>query len=360
MGDYMGKRTGTAKWVEKEQRWRIRVQKDGVRKSFYSSKPGRTGQREANAKADAWLDDNIINVSQRLDSLFDEYVEDLKLTTSYSHWRRIESMIRVWFKPEIGRKKISVVTEQDFQTIINKGYSKGLAKKTLTNMRATMINFIKYCRKKKMTTMVFEDLQIPKGARTTEKQILQPKDIEILFSVDTTFLNKKVRVDEYINAYRFQVLTGLRPGELIGLRWSDIKNGIVYIKRSINCWGEETLGKNENAIRHFALSEYALRVLEDQKKFETEDSVFEISNTQNYYFHWKRYCETNGLPKISLYEIRHTFVSIASVLPDGRIKSIVGHSKSMDTYGIYGHEVSGAMKDVADKLNNIFGEIIKK
>ena len=36
-------------------------QKDGLRKTFYSSTPGRTGQREANAKADAWLDENVIN-----------------------------------------------------------------------------------------------------------------------------------------------------------------------------------------------------------------------------------------------------------------------------------------------------------
>ena len=42
----MGRRTNTAAWNGK--RWRIDVQKDGTRKSFYSSKPGRTGQREAN------------------------------------------------------------------------------------------------------------------------------------------------------------------------------------------------------------------------------------------------------------------------------------------------------------------------
>ena len=39
----MGRRTNTAAWNGK--RWRIDVQKDGARKSFYSSKPGRTGQR---------------------------------------------------------------------------------------------------------------------------------------------------------------------------------------------------------------------------------------------------------------------------------------------------------------------------
>ena len=50
----MGARVNTAIWMESSQRWRIDVQKDGVRRSFYSSKPGRNGQREANRKTDAW------------------------------------------------------------------------------------------------------------------------------------------------------------------------------------------------------------------------------------------------------------------------------------------------------------------
>lgn len=52
----MGTRTNTAKWVESRKRWQVNVQKDGTRKTFTSSIPGRNGQREANAKADAWLE----------------------------------------------------------------------------------------------------------------------------------------------------------------------------------------------------------------------------------------------------------------------------------------------------------------
>lgn len=46
------KRTNTAKWIESAGRWQINVQKNGVRKTFTSAKPGRTGQREANKKAE--------------------------------------------------------------------------------------------------------------------------------------------------------------------------------------------------------------------------------------------------------------------------------------------------------------------
>ncbi len=53
---------------------------------------------------------------------------------------------------------------------------------------------------------------------------------------------------------RFHVLTGLRPGKLAGLKWTDIKDGTVYIRRSINQLGETTTGKNHNAQRNFALN----------------------------------------------------------------------------------------------------------
>lgn len=62
----MGRRTNTAQWLPNQNRWQIKVQKDGVRKTFTSAKPGRTGQREANAKADAWLDEGIWQHHQAL------------------------------------------------------------------------------------------------------------------------------------------------------------------------------------------------------------------------------------------------------------------------------------------------------
>ena len=61
----MGRRTNTAQWLPNQKRWQIKVQKDGQRRTFTSAKPGRTGQREANRKADAWLDDGICNTTKR-------------------------------------------------------------------------------------------------------------------------------------------------------------------------------------------------------------------------------------------------------------------------------------------------------
>lgn len=356
----MGKRTNTAKWMDKQSRWQINVQKDGTRRSFYSSTPGRTGQREANAKADAWLDCDVAAGTARVSTLADEYLESLKLTTSRSSWMQVESICNVWIKPTLGKKKIEKLTEQNLQDILNQAFGQGRSKKTISNIRAAMMGFLKYCRKRKLTTLFPEDLSIPRGARLEGKQIMQPQDIAKLFSVDTTILAGKRVQDEYIHAYRFQLLTGMRPGELLGLQWADVQGASIYIKRAINYRKEITKGKNENAIRKIVLGEHAQKVLADQRAAcDDPEYVFPISSQNHYEERLARYCESNGLLRITPYELRHTFVSVTKALPEGQIRTVVGHSKNMDTYGIYGHDVDGEAERTACNINSVFDAIIQ-
>lgn len=363
------KRTNTAVWMEKYNRWQIKVQKDGIRKTFYSSKPGRTGQREANAKADAWLDDNIINTRLNVKKTTDEYVEQLKLTTSKSHYRQYEYYINNWINPKIGNLKIEALNEQHLQNIINAAYNKGLAKKTLQNIKSCMSSWLKFCRMNKYTTLFPENLSIPKGAPTKEKAILQPEDVKKLFVSDNTILNRTETYDIYVNAYRFQVLTGLRPGEIIGLKWSDIIGDIVNLRRSINVHGEETKGKNENARRTFQLSAYAKSIIDNQRSMLKSNQIvsqyvfpnkYGDSVPENtYYLRWCKYRDYNNFTtKTTLYELRHTFVSIIKTLPEGYLKQLIGHSKDMDTYGIYSHEISYDRNNAAQMIQEIFDNLL--
>ncbi len=356
----MSKRINTAVWQEKYKRWQINVQKDGIRKSFYSSTPGRTGQREANKKADQWLDGDIQNPSAAVNVLYAAYLESVRQTTSTSNFLKIKSIGEVWILPNIGHLKIGKLTEAHLQKIIDSACAKGLAKKSLLNIRATIMAFVKYCRKAKATDLIPEDLTIPHSARSKGHRILQPDDLKTLFTVDSTIYNGKRIKDPLINAYRFQVLTGLRPGELFDLKWSNIKGRAVKITGSQNWLGEITNGKNENALRRFTMCENAYQVLQDQRAMKINNSIYvfgELSQSL-YYNAWKRYCKSNGLSDVTPYELRHTFVSIAKQLPEGDVKALVGHSQSMDTFGIYGHEMTGDADRVADNLNTVFDTIL--
>ena len=147
--------------------------------------------------------------------------------------------------------------------------------------------------------------------------------------------------------------------EMLGLEWADWHGDRLELRRAINCYGETTTGKNDNARRVVYLSSLARQVLEDQYRITgPKGSVFCISNLQHYHSRWKRYCKVNGLPDIAPYEIRHTFVSISDALPEAQMKKLVGHSQSMDTYGVYGHEVQGEGEEISRNLDAIFSKIL--
>lgn len=356
----MSKRTNTAVWQEAYSRWRVAVQKDGQRRYFYSSTPGRTGQREANRKADAWLEDGVGVKAGRVEDVYKLWLESLKQTTSAGNWEPVESRWRVWVLPIIGKKRVNALTDADLQTIINKAHAAGKSRKTLQLLAGDLRAFCKFCRKAKLSTYLPEDVQIPAGARLKGKKVLQPDDLVKLFSIDTT-LYRGTRVhDDYINAYRFEVLTGLRPGELLGLRWSDIKGSTVNLSRAINVKGIETRGKNENAVRSFVLSDVARAVLEAQRAITGHcESVFCLETERRYYKRWKVYCAANDLQPVSLYELRHTFVSVVKTLPAGEVKELVGHSEDMDTFGVYSHTLTGEDIATAQAVNAVFLKLLQ-
>ena len=356
----MSKRTNTAQWQEKFQRWRIAVQKDGVRKFFYSSTPGRNGQREANRKADAWLEEGIGVKAGRVEDVYKLWLEGLKQTTSAGNWEPVESRWRVWVLPIIGKKRVNALTDADLQTIVNKTHAAGKSRKTLQLLAGDLRAFCKFCRKAKLSTYLPEDVQIPAGARLKGKKVLQPDDLVKLFSIDTTLYRGKRVHDDFVHAYRFEVLTGLRPGELLGLRWADIKGSTVNLSRAINVKGIETRGKNENAVRSFVLSDVARAVLEAQRAITGHcESVFCLETERRYYKRWKVYCAANDLQPVSLYELRHTFVSVVKTLPAGEVKELVGHSEDMDTFGIYSHTLTGEDIATAQAVNAVFLKLLQ-
>lgn len=361
-------RKNEAKWIESRQRWQINVQSDGERRTFSDSTPGKKGKIAAERKADHWLEHHLSGEGRRCDEYLDRFVQKKKETTSTGNYEQVEKHVRLYIEPVIGRKKIGSLTENDLQEVIDKAYAAGLSYKTLCNIRGTISSFMKYCRKDKATTLFPEDLTIPKSAKRGEKHIAQPDDLKTLFNCEETCYYGHEQPDRYIHAYRFAVLTGLRPGELLGLQWSDISGDKLTIRRAINNRSEITQGKNENARRSLSIKGLAKSELTSQRAMlsrrgEISQYIFpapdgSFTTQQSFRFSWHRYCKHNGIGHLTPYELRHTYVSINDDMPDGLKKKALGHSANMDTEGIYGHRKSGDLDRIAEYSSDAVKKII--
>jgi len=189
-----------------------------------------------------------------------------------------------------------------------------------------------------------------KSAPKKGKEILQPDQVKQLLNC--------FEDEWYINLWRWLVCTGLRPGEGLALRWSDIEGDRVTIRQSMNYRGRMTEGKNRNAQRTFYLNSVLLDILRDQKDRTwrlNSDYIFcnhagQCAKQTDTIHSWYRISREMG-SNTSPYSLRHTFVSLmAQTLPEASLKEWVGHSASMDTYGVYKHAVNGEGRKTSDSV----------
>ncbi len=139
------------------------------------------------------------------------------------------------------------------------------------------------------------------------------------------------------------------------------------MSRSIDHNQELTTAKTEESERIVTLHPRTMALLEDQRK-RAGESIWVFPNpyndgpmnSNNFYKAWQRYCQANNM-SCSLHKLRHTFVSYAKAdVPETLLKSMVGHTDSMDTYGIYGHDVSGDRARTAQILDSVFDKFLPK
>ena len=84
----------------------------------------------------------------------------------------------------------------------------------------------------------------------------------------------------------------------------------------------------------------------------------EISTQQKILRSFHKYCKYHMIPHTTLYELRHTYVSVNKEMPTELLKAQVGHSSSMPTLDVYGHELQGERERAADYSTEAFRKII--
>lgn len=358
-------RRAEAAWIESKEYWEIKVQKDGTRKSFRSSQKGRKGKHEAEAKADKWLATGTADM--RFSEAWASFLKWQQTHNGTSNYQKHEIIGRLYLLPTNKLRKVSSIKPSHWQACIDAGVEKGLSRRSCVNIKSSISAFLRHCKRERWEYIRLEedDLRIPnKAAPAKQKRVLKDSDIQTLFSDPYMIKSCKKQVAHYIHAWRFFVVTGLRRGELCGLRVEDITNGILTVRRSITPEGEETHGKNDNARRNFAVTVSMQNVLDDQFAYLKEngiesewvfpDKYGELSSPQAIYSSWRAYAKQHGI-ECTVHELRHTFISINKAdMPLELLKSVVGHSSSMDTIGIYGHEVDGDKERAARIMEDTF------
>ncbi len=165
--------------------------------------------------------------------------------------------------------------------------------------------------------------------------------------------------------YYIELATGLRRGELLGLKWDDIdmKQGIIWIRRQISRIDGKIMEaplKTKNSYRTVTISPQAIEVLKQQKTKTNDQYVFPSPNggpisPDSVNNMLKRVLERAEIPKVRFHDLRHTFATLA--LQNGvdikTVSGMLGHFSAGFTLDTYAHVTTSAQKEAAETIGNI-------
>jgi len=212
----------------------------------------------------------------------------------------------------------------------------------------------------------FTRLKTPKRESIEEEDSVHPfslKEIQSILSASTG-QNK--------NIVTLLFFTGMRTGELWGLKWSDInfQSKTIHIQRAIR-HGKESTTKTKNSKRIIDMLPAVEEALNRQKSFTyiNDNYVFLNQNKEPFKSaqtlsngYWKNVLKFCGLDYRVLYQTRHTFATL--MISHGEdivwVSRMLGHTNVRITLEVYTKFIPNQQKERAVFLNNIQAKNCKK
>lgn len=351
-----------------------------------------------------------LTLGEWLDSWLEDYKKDsLKISTYDSYHRLIETHI----KKGLGSTKLVKLQTNDIQKFYKDRLENGRKRKleieqedgsklTKTNLSTRTIRYLHTILQEALDQAVKENLIYSNPAANTVLPRQVSKEIQPLTTEQVQTFLESIKDDWLYALYLTELGTGLRRGELLGLKWEDIdfKQGMAAIKRSLldvqgkpylqeevktksskrtvklpgvvldelkkikkqqDHGGKVVLKKKGNVISIVRLeTEAADQEQSKQKKDPNDGFVFRWPDGRlvapNYcYNHFKALLKAAKLPSVRFHDLRHSFATM--LLEQGEdintISKLLGHTSINITMDIYAHLTKGMQDRAADKMNDI-------
>tara|TARA_R100000951_G_C2628685_1_gene176908 strand:- start:265 stop:1428 length:1164 start_codon:yes stop_codon:yes gene_type:complete len=279
--------------------------------------------------------------------LADSDLQDATEDTNSGIVNRLNEKLGKYYLAEITPDLI----QKFFKKKTNPITGKKLSTKTINNYLSVLRPALQNAVNKKLLKENPVDSYEVKGTASNNKEAIEPYSHYEM----NTLLNSCT--GQLHNIFKFHFWTGLRPSELIELKYSDIDNGKVFISRKRTaCSKKAEKLKTPSSYRSIKLLPDALAAIEDQKQYtyDLQQHIFHNPNTNKPWSSPKPYREAwiRTLNKTDIqyrypYQIRHTFATM--MLGAGEnlmwVSYAMGHKSTKETLDTYARWINDDESD---------------
>ncbi len=357
----------------KDGRWQASfVPENGKRLYFYGKTQAEALEKLRKAQQEEKRGSLATGPKQRLGDYLVYWLEEVyKPTVRVSTYLRRRTIIHMHLAPRLGHLFLQKLMPQHIQAFYTEKMKEGLKASTVALIHAVLHTALEHAVKWNLVARNVASLvSVPHS---------DPQEVRALTSDEARKLIEVAR-DHWLEPLLILALTtGLRRGELLALRWSDIdvSHGIMQVRRTANRYAGygfvENDPKTKRSRRNIILSDIALQALQDQhvlqdkmktkagERWQEQDLVF--TNRSGGFFdpetlvkHFHLLLDKAGLPHIRFHDLRHSAATILLTMGvhPKVVQEILGHSTIAMTMDTYSHLLPSMQKDAAGKMNDVF------
>lgn len=373
--DLKGKEIGSGLSQRKDGRYSARfTSKSGKRIEKYFDKISEAKKWLAEAKYKDEHGDIGAASGMTVDAWYSYWINNLKKgTVRRNTIRNYKERYNANIKKCIGNMIISDVKPMHCQNVLNRMNDENYAGSTMYQTRITMAVLFSTAKEND----IISDNPIKKSVKCPKKPEVKTRVLSI--EEQKAFLKVAENTSNY-RQYLFVLNTGLRTGELMGLKWSDIDfdKREIFIQRTMEyrySEGDYFVGppKSDHAYRKIPMTENAyviLKSLEMERKnrvicnLEFRDYVFLNrkgipTKNSTYDSHLYKLASKAHIEKFSMHTLRHTFATrcIENGMRPKTLQQLLGHSNISITMNRYVHVTDDEKEKEMMKIENIYGGV---
>jgi len=318
-----------------------------------------------------------MTVGEWLDIWQADYLSGVKKSTAFLY----KSQIELYIRPELSKIRLDNLDAHTIQRVYNALGKKREEKPPLSAKTIKNINGVLH--KALQQAVMLDYLRFnPTSACVLPKVI--KKEIHPLTDQQTAQFLNLIKGSNYELAFTIDLFTGLREGELLGLKWNclDFDKGTILIdkqlRRSQEKGGKYYFSSPKNSKNRTLMpAPYVMRLLqlqrEQQEKLKEiagpawQDSGLVFTNEfgrfisyRAAYDSFKRIVRKMGFPGTRIHDLRHTY-AVNCIRAGDDIKTLqcnLGHATAAFTLDVYGHFTDDMKQTSSRRMEGFITEVL--
>lgn len=357
----------------RDGRWEARATlPDGRRKSLYG-----TTRQEVDAKLVAVRHSNqrglpVPNDRDTVASYLAQWVETTRPSLRLRTCERYAELLRLHVIPEIGKMTLARFSQspQHLQRLYARKLREGLSPTTVHHIHAVVHRALAQAERWGVVARNVASLVDAPRIATHEMSVLGEAQVRALAV--------EVKGSPHEGLIVLGYSTGMRLGEILGLRWRDLtRDGEIQLRTTIERRGEEIVfvePKTKGSRRRVLLTTHAAAALRRNRTRQAElrlaagpawidrDLVFANAvggplPESTLRVAYRAALARAGLPRIRFHDLRHTAATIAlgrGVHPKV-VSEMLGHSRTAITLDLYSHVTPTMQREAVSAMEAALG-----